>query len=148
MEKELVAAASITIKASIDQVWNALVRPKLIKKYMVGKEVVTDWKVGSNIVWKGISNEKPYEDKGKILKVEPAKTLQYSYFTPLSGVKDAPENYDVLTYELSPRGKEVVLKLSHENKKDLQGLEQSRFICQKRLDNLKTILENQEKKGA
>ena len=54
MGENLTAKSSITINASIAKVWEALVNPSIIKQYMFGTEVVSDWKEGSSIVWKGI----------------------------------------------------------------------------------------------
>jgi uncharacterized protein YndB with AHSA1/START domain len=53
MPTNLIARASITINASRAQVWNALVSPEAIKQYMFGADVITDWREGSPIVWKG-----------------------------------------------------------------------------------------------
>ena len=63
MEKGLVAKASVKIKAPVNRVWNALINPALIKQYMFGTEVLSDWKNGSTIIWKGVWKEKAYEDK-------------------------------------------------------------------------------------
>ena len=52
-DKPHVAHAVTTIHASISNVWNALVDPALIKQYMFGASVSSDWKEGSPIVWKG-----------------------------------------------------------------------------------------------
>ncbi len=60
---------------------------------MFGTDVVSDWKQGSTIVWKGEYKGKKYEDKGVIFKLEQNQTLQYSHFSPLSGKPDVPENY-------------------------------------------------------
>jgi uncharacterized protein YndB with AHSA1/START domain len=52
-QRGLVAKVSIMIDAPIERVWNALVNPNVIKQYMFGTNVVSDWKEGSSIVWKG-----------------------------------------------------------------------------------------------
>src|SRR5919199_1123323 len=93
MNRNLVARASITIDAPRAQVWSALVNPEAIKQYMFGTNVVSDWREGSPIVWKGEWQGKSYEDKGVILELKPGRTLQYSHFSPLSGAPDRPENY-------------------------------------------------------
>ena len=63
----ITARASTTIDKPVAIVWRALVTPETIKRYMFGATVVSDWKEGSAIVWKGEWKGKPYEDKGKIL---------------------------------------------------------------------------------
>jgi pimeloyl-ACP methyl ester carboxylesterase/uncharacterized protein YndB with AHSA1/START domain len=101
MSTNLIARASTSIDASRERVWNALVDPEAIEQYMFGTHVVSDWREGSPIVWKGEWQGKPYEDKGVILQFEPQRTLQYSHFSPLSGVPDKPENYHTVTVELT-----------------------------------------------
>jgi uncharacterized protein YndB with AHSA1/START domain len=101
MDKNLIARASIRIKASNELVWKALVDPEAIRQYMFGTQMITDWHVGSPILWKGEWQGRTYEDKGVILQFEPGRRIQYSHFSPLSGVPDLPENYHTVTIELS-----------------------------------------------
>ena len=74
-----------------------------IKEYMFGSQVVTDWRQGSPITWKGTYEDKEYEDKGEILEIEPERRLRVTHFSPLSGQEDRPENYHTLSYELEER---------------------------------------------
>lgn len=111
----IVATAETDISAAPARVWDALVDPAQIKKYMFGSQVETDWQQGSPIVWKGEYEGKTYEDKGEILDVQPGKRLQVTHFSPLGGQKDAPENYHTLTYELTERGGGTHLSLSQDN---------------------------------
>ena len=141
MEKGLVAEASVKINAPLAKVWDVLINPQVIKQYMFGTEVVSDWKPGSSIVWKGIWKEKPYEDKGRILKIEPQHTLQYSHFSPLAGLPDVPENYHTVTYELSELENEVLVTLSQDNNKDEKAKAHSTEMWQKMLEDLKQVLE-------
>src|SRR2546428_220457 len=69
-DQKLVAKASTAINAPAAEVWDALVDPKKIKQFMFGTNVVSDWKKGSPIVWKGEWKGKKYEDKGVILQME------------------------------------------------------------------------------
>ncbi|MDR7521114.1 MAG: SRPBCC domain-containing protein, partial [Armatimonadota bacterium] len=66
MDKNLIARASIAINAFRAKVWEALVNPEAIKQYMFGTHVVTDWREGSPIRWKGEWQGKSYEDYGMI----------------------------------------------------------------------------------
>jgi VCBS repeat-containing protein len=115
MNANLIAKASITINAPSSKVWNALVQPEAIKQYMFGTNVVTDWHVGSPIFWRGEWQGKPYEDKGVILQLKPGRTLQYSHFSPLSGVPDEPGNYHTVTIELSGQQNQTLVSLSQDN---------------------------------
>ncbi len=115
MDKDLIARASIRINATRDRVWKALIDPAAIRQYMFGTQVNSDWKVGSPIIWKGEWQGKTYEDKGVILRFEPEQTLQYSHFSPLSGVPDLPENYHTVTIELSPDGNQTDATLTQDH---------------------------------
>ena len=66
---------SIDIDADADTVWAALTDPTLIKRYMMGAAVATDWQVGHPITWSGNYQGKAYEDKGVVQVVEPARRL-------------------------------------------------------------------------
>ena len=111
----LIARASITINAPGDKVWNALVDPAAIRQYMFGTTVVSDWHEGSPIVWKGEWQGKPYADKGVILQLKPGRLMQYSHFSPLSGLPDKPENYHRVTVELSAEGNQTHVALAQDN---------------------------------
>jgi len=116
MKNSYVAKATTTIEVPASKVWEALTRPDLIKQYLFGTEVTTDWKVGSPITYKGVWEGKAYEDKGKIIKFEPEKTLVSTHWSPLSGVPDTPENYHTVTYQLSEKdGKTDVTILQDNN---------------------------------
>jgi uncharacterized protein YndB with AHSA1/START domain len=88
VNKNSAARASVTINATNMQVWNALVDPQAIIQYMLGTNVVTDWHEGSPIIWKGEWQGKSYEEKGLVLQFKPERTIQYSHFSPLSGLPD------------------------------------------------------------
>jgi uncharacterized protein YndB with AHSA1/START domain len=111
MDKKFTAKATTTIHAPASKVWDALTKPDLIKQYLFNTEVISDWKEGSPITYKGEWEGKPFEDKGKILKMEPEKLLMSTHWSPLSGVPDSPENYHTVTYTLSEKdgGTEVTI---------------------------------------
>ena len=115
MDKNLIARTSISINASSEKVWDALVNPEAIKQYMFGTNVVSDWHEGSPIVWKGEWQGKSYEDKGVILQFKPGRTIRYSHFSPLSGLPDKPENYHTVTIELLANGNQTPVSLAQDN---------------------------------
>ena len=140
-KQDLIARASTTIDAPIERVWDALTNPQLIKQFMFGTEAVSDWKVGRRIVWKGVWQGKPYEDKGTILKIEPPHLLQYSNFSPLSGAPDLPENYHTLTYVLTAKGDKTLVELSQDNNSSEEEVQHSTGMWQQLLVSLKKVLE-------
>ena len=141
MNRGLIAKASITVNASVTTVWDALTNPETIKQYMFGTEVVSNWKEGGTIVWKGVWQGKAYEDTGKILKIEIGRMLRYSHFSPLSGQPDLPENYHVVTIELSGDGQNTTISLSQDNNETEEAREHSEKNWRMMLDGLKKVLE-------
>jgi uncharacterized protein YndB with AHSA1/START domain len=109
------AVTSVTIDASVEKVWEALTDPAKIKQYLHGTEMSTDWKVGSPITWRGEWQGRAYEDKGKVLAVEPGKLLRCTHWSPMGGSEDRPENYHTVTYELSAENGKTSLKLTQDN---------------------------------
>jgi uncharacterized protein YndB with AHSA1/START domain len=141
MEKSLIARASVNIDAPSEKVWDALVNPEAIKQYMFGTNVVADWREGSPIMWQGEWQGKPYEDKGVILKFEPGRTLQYSHFSPLSGLPDKPESYHTVTIELSGEGNRTRVSLAQDNNATEQARDHSELNWGMMLTALKKLLE-------
>jgi uncharacterized protein YndB with AHSA1/START domain len=101
MSENLVAEASVSVNAPRGAVWNALVSSEANKQFMLGSDVVSDWREGSPITWKGEWKGRKYEDKGTILQAKPERVLQYTHYSPLSGAPDIEENYHTVTIELS-----------------------------------------------
>ena len=141
MDKNLIARASTTIDAPNVKVWDALVNPASIKQYMFGAEVVSDWRQGSPIVWKGEWQGRPYEDKGVILRLEPGRTLQYSHYSPLSGAPDEPNNYHTVTVNLASEGNQTRVSLAQDNNATDEEREHSERNWQAMLAGLKQFVE-------
>ena len=112
---ELTAQVNKTIRAPAIQVWSAITTPATLKKFFFGADVETDWSIGSPIRMKGDFKGKTYEDKGEILAVEPQQRLSFSHWSALSGQADTPENYHVVTFDLTPEGEETKVTLSQSN---------------------------------
>ena len=141
MRRGLVARASTVIKAPVAGVWNALVDPEMIRRYLFGTNVVSDWKVGGPIVWKGEWQGKAYEDKGVILTMVPGRVLQYSHYSPLSGLPDAPEYYHTVTIELSGEGTRTIVSLWQDKNPTEQARGHSKKNWEMMLAGLKKLLE-------
>ena len=139
--EEHVAHASVTVEASPAKVWNALVDPEVIRKYMMGANVVSDWKEGSSVVWEGEFEGKAYRDKGTILRNDGARLLQYSHFSPLSGQQDTPQNYHIVTIELSPEGSQTTVTLTQDNNENDEARAHSEQNWKAMLDGLKKVVE-------
>lgn len=105
----------IDIKASKEKVWDALTNPKVIKQYLFGTEAISDWKVGSTLIFQGGYDGVDYADKGIIKQFEVGELFQYTYLSTFSGLEDLEENYHLITYTLESMHKGVALHLKHEN---------------------------------
>jgi uncharacterized protein YndB with AHSA1/START domain len=141
MNRGIIANVSATIHVPILKVWGALVNPEMIKQYMFGTQVITDWKEGSPIVWKGEWQGKSYEDKGVILKLEPSRRIQYSHFSPLAGLPDTPENYHTVTIDVFDEGTQTRVVLTQDNNSSEQAREHSEKNWGMMLGGLKKLLE-------
>ncbi len=115
MKTNHVAKAAITIQTSIDKVWDALTNPDLVKQYLYGTEVHSDWKKGSPISYQGVWQGKAYLDKGIILDIVPGQRLVSTYWSSMSGLSDTPENYNTVTYELSQANGATTLPVTQDN---------------------------------
>ena len=109
---QAVAQVSKTIDAASEKVWRALTTPKTLKTYFMGADVESDWKIGHDIRFRGQFKGKPYEDHGEIRSFEPGKRLAFSHFSPLSGAKDVPANYNLITIDLEPAGAKTRVTLT------------------------------------
>ncbi len=142
MEKQnLLAKPTVTVAAPAEKVWEALVTPSLIEKYMMGSQVESGWKEGSDIVWKGVFKGKPFEDKGKILKLEPGKVFQYSHFSAMAGQPDIPENYHTVTVRLSPEDQSTEVTLSQDKNATEESKNESEKNWSMMLEGLKKVVE-------
>ncbi|HEX5552610.1 MAG TPA: SRPBCC domain-containing protein [Chitinophagaceae bacterium] len=145
MENTFIAQSSTLIDASPSKVWDALINPEMIKRYLYGTEALSDWKQGSPITYKGIWEGKPYEDKGIIKKIEPEKLLQSTYWSSMSGTEDRPENYVLVTYELTGEGDKTRLTITQDNCKTEQSRQHSQDNWNMVLATLKQLLETDAK---
>ena len=100
--KKLIVRNNILINATIAKVWDALVNPEQTKKYMFGCEALSDWTIGSPLLWQAMyEGKETVFVKGIIADIQPNKLLKYTVIDPNSSMPDIPENYLNVTYELS-----------------------------------------------
>jgi uncharacterized protein YndB with AHSA1/START domain len=112
-DNQLMIKNSIRINATADRVWDALTNPEQTKKYMFGCETVSDWKVGSPLLWRGhYEGQDMVFVKGHIEGIEPGKFLAYTTIDPNSDIADIPENYLTVTYDLYPENNETILTVT------------------------------------
>lgn len=115
MAKGFTAQKTITIHAPVDRVWKGLTEPAEIKQYFFGTDLHTTWEPGSSVRFTGEWDGVAYEDKGTVLKFEPEKMLQYDYHSSWSDLPDVPENYQIITYRVKPKGNSTTVTITQSN---------------------------------
>ena len=111
MNKPLIIKNTIAIKATASKVWDALTNPEQTKKYMFGCETVSDWKIGSSLLWRGnYEGKEMIFVKGNIVSIDPRKKLVYTTIDPNNpAIADVPENYLTVTYDLAAENEQTIL---------------------------------------
>jgi uncharacterized protein YndB with AHSA1/START domain len=142
MNKTFMAEASITINASATRVWEALTDPDMIKQYLFGTEVSTDWRVGHPITYTGDWEGKAYEDKGEVVEKVVGKLLVTTYWSSLSGLPDIPEYYKTVRYELFPEGSGTKLTITQDNNDSREDADHSQENWKMVLEGIKKLLES------
>ena len=141
MENGLTARKSIEINAPVAKVWQALTDPAMIKQYMFGTNVITDWNIGSPIKFKGEWQGKAYEDKGTITQLIPEKVLQYTFWSSMGGFEDKPENYANVTFSIQANNGGSILTVSQDNNDSESAREHSEKNWGMVLESVKNLLE-------
>ena len=148
MKSDLIARAGITVNAGRSDVWTALVTQSALKQYMFGADVISDWKEGSRVVWKGEWEGRAYEDKGVVLQAKPERLLQYTHFSPLAGLPDVPENYHTVTIELSESDAGTHVTLTQDGNDTEKTREHSEKNWSMMLEGLKKYVEGTGSRSA
>lgn len=138
---DFTANAAISINSNKKEVWDALVNPVAIKRYMFGAEIESDWREGSDITWRGEFNGMKYEDKGVILRIEPEKLLSYSHYSSLSGKPDIADNYHFVTIHIADGADRTEVSLTQDNNEDENARLESEKNWTVMLEALKAYVE-------
>ncbi len=104
MRHDLQVTGIVDINVPSARVWDVMTNPEIIKEYLFGTETVTDWKVGSELIFQGEYGETTYRDQGVILENIPGQVIVYTYWSGFSGLEDKPENYNKVTYKITAKG--------------------------------------------
>lgn len=140
--QKLTAHAQMRVKAPKQKVWEALTTPRLIEKYLFGTNAISDWKVGSPLIFKGEWQGKTYEDKGTILAADEPNHFKYTYWSSMSGTEDAPENYAEVSYDVEDAGNgETELRVTQNNVADEKVKKHSEENWAIVLNGLKKVVE-------
>lgn len=127
MNESKIIKRKVEFKSSKQQVWNLLTNPAMTKQYMFGCEILSEWSVGNSILWKGKTEDgqEIVHVKGEITEIVNGEKVSFTMLDPNMGLKDIPENYVHLTYELAESASGVTFSLIQ----DFEGTEnaQKRF---------------------
>ncbi|MEO7992470.1 MAG: SRPBCC family protein [Chryseolinea sp.] len=145
MNNTQIAETSVSVDATPAQVWKVLTTPELVKKYLMGTNVTSDWREGSAITYNGEYEGKQYHDKGTIKKIVPGEILQSTYWSSMSGKEDKPENYKLVTYVLAKHGGKTVVTLTQDNNTTEKEKEHSTENWKTVLKKLKEVVEGENK---
>lgn len=135
------STADLEIAASPEDVWSILTDNDRFGEVMFGSEIVTDWTVGSPILFRGTWEGKPFEDKGEILELTPPTRMRVTHFSPLTGEADLPENYHEVRYVLAPAGDGTRVTITQDNNPTQKAADHSTANWQSMLESLKKVAE-------
>src|SRR5262249_25511919 len=97
-----VVTESIEIAAVPALVWLALTEPGAGHKWR-NADFETDWIPNVPFDITARVGEKNYRDKGLVLRFDPPKVLEYTYWSRLSGLADTPDSRSTIKMSLDPR---------------------------------------------
>ena len=134
--------SSILIYSKVENVWDVLTKPELVKKWQYGSDLITDWEVGSDIRFRSEWEGKWFEQWGKVLEILPHQLIKYSLFAPGPGLQDKPENYFVMIYRLVKKDGHTMLEIIQEDNRPGAKQESHQGEENPILSSLKTLSES------
>ena len=133
--------SSTTIDAPIESVWHAITTPSEMKQWFFGVDTEADWRPGGRLVHRGEYNGKPYIDKGEIREFEPPRRLVHTHWSDVSGLPDAPEHYQVVTWDLAPHDGGTEVRITESNLPSDEAAKTSEQGWKSALGALKELVE-------
>lgn len=108
----LIIKEEILINGTTQEVWDALINPEKTKQYMFNCEAVSNWEVGSRLLWNAdINGQSMTYVSGVVRDFEPENKLVFTTFDPNSTIKDIPENHIPVTYTLRKKADQTFLSV-------------------------------------
>jgi uncharacterized protein YndB with AHSA1/START domain len=135
------STASLDIRAPLSSVWDAITKPEIVKQYFFGTNLVTDWKVGSPLFFRGEWQGKTYEDRGTVLSFQPMKSLSYNYWSSFSGLEDDLALRQIIQFDLDSVDDGVRLTIRQSNVDTQARADHSATNWRSVLEALKQLLE-------
>ncbi len=115
MNKEIKQVYVMYIRASIEKLWDALVKAELTPEWFAGMAVKFEPKVGAPLTYeaKGPDGKDMTLVKGRVLELEPQKKLAYMFSLQVDEKVRADKESRV-KYELEPSGDSIKLTVTHD----------------------------------
>lgn len=132
---------SLFIGVSPSILFETLTNSDKIVQYYPLKEVISDWEVDSEIIFKGINDGKSFIDYGKIDILIPNQKFQYTYWSDNHGTERTTQNHLTICYTLSEANNGTILKLKHKNFKSEEMYSGMLKAWDFLLSNLKNFVE-------
>lgn len=142
--KEHVARASVKIHARPEKVWDALTNPEMVRRYMMGATVNSNWTAGAPITWSGEMRGRSFEDHGKVLRAERCRLLEYTHYSGGQGTPDSPDNYHTVKIELADEGRDTKVTLVQEGNPTEEARRHSEDNWRDMLDGLRKVVEQDD----
>lgn len=133
--------SQIEIKAKPELIWDALINPEIVKNYLYGTKLISNWKLGSEISFTGEWEGTKYLDRGTIQELIPNQCLSYTYLSSFSGLPDEKENYSLITFQIVPKLDFFILSLTQKGFTSQQAKEHSQSSWDSILKQIKEIVE-------
>lgn len=134
---------NIIIKSSPENVFEMLTNSDEIIKYYPLNEVVSEWKVGSEVLYKGEINNNKFTDYGVINIITRPKKYMYTYWSDNHGTENTPENQITISYNLSKVQNGTKLELIQTNIHSKEMFEMmDTTVWPYLLNSLKTYIES------
>jgi uncharacterized protein YndB with AHSA1/START domain len=140
MHKNLILKKERHINSTPLKVWNVLTSNQWIEQWL-GVQMVTDWQPGSPIAFTFVYKDKEVKDKGTVLHFEAEKKFSYNYWSVFSATEDSPENYSVITFDLTTNDTGTVLRLTQSNFSTRLMFTHSEKNWEETLDTIKKLAE-------
>lgn len=99
MKPKIEVKNELNIRTSAERVWQVLTDPAITPKYMYGCTALSDWQVGSPLLWEGeYEGHKMVFVKGVVEEYRSPERLKYSVIDPQATYADIPSNHLHVTY--------------------------------------------------
>jgi uncharacterized protein YndB with AHSA1/START domain/DNA-binding transcriptional ArsR family regulator len=150
------------IRSTPEQVWQALTDPAFTHRYW-GAGLVSDWKVGSRILWQDAPDAEPRDLDEVVLEADPPRRLSYTWhnyqpehaeffgWTDAQMAEMTREKRSRVTFVIEPHGASVKLTVIHDGFEGdtqmlqaISGRKKESGGWPEVLANLKTLLETGE----